>query len=46
MTAVVWLVAELLFREAVANAIGVVTAVVIVGFWFALPVSRRFSDEG
>jgi Family of unknown function (DUF6328) len=45
MTAVVWLVSELLFSQAIANAIGVVTAVVVVSLWFVLPLLRRFAGR-
>jgi uncharacterized membrane protein len=43
MTAVVWLVAGLLFSGAVAIVTAILTAVIVVTLWFALPVSRRFS---
>jgi Flp pilus assembly protein TadB len=44
MVAVVWLVAELVFTPAIANVIGIVSAVIVIGLWFAFPLSRRFSE--
>ncbi|HJR98157.1 MAG TPA: DUF6328 family protein [Actinomycetota bacterium] len=44
MVAVVWLVAELVFSPAIANAIGIVSAVIVIGLWFAFPLSRRFVE--
>lgn len=43
MVSVVWLVAELLFEDALATSIAVVAAAVVVGLWFLMPLSRRFS---
>lgn len=44
MVAVVWLVAELVFTPRIANVIGIVSAVIVIGLWFALPLSRRFAQ--
>jgi hypothetical protein len=44
MVAVVWLVAELVFTPGLAIVIGVASALVVIGLWFALPLSRRFIE--
>ncbi|MGH2630145.1 MAG: DUF6328 family protein [Actinomycetota bacterium] len=44
MVAVVWLVAELVFTTGLANVIGIVSALIVIALWFALPLSRRFIE--
>jgi phosphatidylserine synthase len=45
MVSVIWLVAELLYTEQLANLIGVAAIVIVVGLWFALPLRRTFMDH-
>ena len=42
MVSVIWLVAELLFTEQLANLIGIVAIVIVVGLWFVLPLRSTF----
>jgi hypothetical protein len=46
MVATVWLVSELLFEKGTANTIGVVALIMVIGLWFVMPLSRRFSGRG
>jgi hypothetical protein len=45
MVSVIWLVSELVLSQATANLIAVVSAVTIVGLWFAIPVWRELHDH-
>lgn len=45
MVSVIWLVAELMFTEGVANVIGTVAIVIVVGLWFVLPMRRTFMER-
>ena len=45
MVSVIWLVCELALSQATANLIAVISAVVIVGLWFAIPVWRELRDS-
>jgi phosphatidylserine synthase len=44
IVAVVWLVSELVFTPSVAIVICIVSALIVVTLWFALPLSRRFVE--
>ncbi len=44
IVAVVWLVSELVFTPSVAIVICIVSAVIVIALWFALPLSRRFAE--
>jgi phosphatidylserine synthase len=45
MVSVIWLVAELLYTEQLANAIGFAALVIVIGLWFVLPLRRTFMDR-
>jgi phosphatidylserine synthase len=44
IVAVVWLVSELVFTPSIAIVICIVSALIVVTLWFALPLSRRFVE--
>lgn len=44
IVAVVWLVSELVFTPSIAIVICIVSALIVVALWFALPLSRRFVE--
>jgi amino acid transporter len=46
MVAVSWMISELLFSQWTANIIGVIAAVIVISFWFLLPLRRRFMRPG
>ena len=45
MVSVIWLVSELVLTQPIANVIAAISAVVILGLWFAIPLWRRAEDE-
>jgi O-antigen/teichoic acid export membrane protein len=42
IVSVVWLVSELLFTNDLANAIAIVSALIVIALWLVLPLQRRF----
>jgi hypothetical protein len=45
MVAAVWLVSGVLFSDGLAAVIAVITAAVVVGLWFLMPLFRRFAGD-
>ncbi len=45
MVSVIWLVSELVLTQRIANVIAAISAVVILGLWFAIPLWRRAEDN-
>ena len=45
MVSVIWLVSELVLTQPIANVIAAISAVVILGLWFAIPLWRRAEDN-
>jgi hypothetical protein len=44
MVSVVWMISEILFKQQVANVIGVAALSFVVVLWFVLPLRRRFLE--
>jgi hypothetical protein len=45
MVAGIWLVSEKVLSQQAANVVGVISIVVIVFLWFAIPIWRRARHE-
>jgi hypothetical protein len=45
IVAVVWLVSDLVISRTAANVIAIVTAILVVGAWFGIPLVRRLRDD-